>query len=76
MAARESGGAIVTVTDREISRSQRLLADHEGIFAEPASCTPLAGLIKHKGKLGVRNEDTVVCVVTGHGLKDQKSVTE
>ena len=76
MAARESGGAIVTVTDREISRSQRLLANHEGIFAEPASATPLAGLIKHKGKLGVRNTHTVVCVVTGHGLKDQKSVTK
>jgi len=75
MAARESGGAVVTVTDREISRSQRLLADHEGIFAEPASATPLAGLVKYKRKLDVESSDTVVCVVTGHGLKDQKSVT-
>ena len=75
-AARESSGAIVTVTDREIARSQRLLAEHEGIFAEPASATSLAGLIKHKRKLEVTETDTVVCVITGHGLKDQKSVLD
>jgi len=75
-AARESGGAIVTVTDREIARSQRLLAKREGIFAEPASATPLAALIKHKRKLEVAESDTVVCVVTGHGLKDQKAVLD
>jgi threonine synthase len=73
-AARESGGAIVTATDREIVRSQRLLAEYEGIFAEPASATPLAGLIKWKRKNEVAETDTVVCIVTGHGLKDQKSV--
>ena len=73
-AARESGGAIVKVSDREIARSQRLLADHEGIFAEPASASSLAGLIKYKETIKVNETDTVVCVVTGHGLKDQKSV--
>jgi threonine synthase len=73
-AARESGGAIMTVTDREIVRSQRLLAEHEGIFAEPASATSLVGLIKYKRKHAVAETDTVVCIVTGHGLKDQKSV--
>jgi threonine synthase len=73
-AARESGGTILTASDPEIIRSQRLLAEHEGIFAEPASATSLAGLIKYKRKHAIAETDTVVCVVTGHGLKDQRSV--
>jgi threonine synthase len=73
-AARESKGAIVAVTDQEITRSQRLLAKYEGIFAEPAGAASLAGLIKYKTKLQVAEADSVVCIVTGHGLKDQKSV--
>ena len=82
MAARdESGGAIDAVTDEEILEAYRLLAQEEGIFAEPASAACVAGLLKYaahpepraasaeresKGLAG----KTVVCVITGHGLKD------
>ena len=58
------------MTDEEILAAQKTLASMGGIFAEPASCAPLAGLIKLKkhGKLpcGI----TVVMVLTGNGLKD------
>jgi threonine synthase len=67
---------MLMVTDQEIARAQRLLAEHEGIFAEPASATSLAGLIKAQRTRLVEEAARVVCVVTGHGLKDQKSVTK
>jgi len=62
----DSGGEAGTVTDREILDAQRLLARTEGLFVEPASAVPIAWLRKRKLK-GAR---TVVCVATGHGLKD------
>jgi threonine synthase len=65
----ESGGGIGSVTDEEILDAYRLLAQEEGIFCEPASAASLAGLIKHGASADVSNE-TVVCVITGHGLKD------
>lgn len=72
-AARRSGGRIVAITDEEILAAQRLLARTEGVFAEPASAASVAGLLKL-----AREEDEgwtppdgpVVCVLTGHGLKD------
>ena len=73
-AVKNSGGAMLTVTDGEILRAQRLLANHEGIFAEPASSASLAGLVKASRSGLVRRRESIVCVVTGHGLKDQKSV--
>ncbi len=73
-AVKDSGGAMLTVSDSEISRAQRLLANHEGIFAEPASSASVAGLAK-AAKLGlVKPRDRIVCVITGHGLKDQQAV--
>ncbi|MGB9662563.1 MAG: threonine synthase [Moorellaceae bacterium] len=69
-AARESGGFIDCVSDEEILRAQRLLASAEGIFAEPASAASLAGVIKHAQKGLFRPGECVVCVLTGHGLKD------
>lgn len=69
-AARESGGFIDCVSDDEILGAQRLLATAEGIFAEPASAASLAGVIKHVQKGLFKPEDCVVCVLTGHGLKD------
>jgi threonine synthase len=68
----ESGGAIAAVTDEEILEAYRLLAREEGIFCEPASAACVAGLLKvakgnRKSEIGDR---TVVCVITGHGLKD------
>lgn len=66
----ESNGRIDSVTDEEILAAQRLLTSSEGIFAEPASCASLAGVVKHR-KLGFIEEGKrVVCVLTGNGLKD------
>ena len=72
-AVRESKGAIIKASDEEITMSQRLLANHEGIFAEPASAASVAGLLKAKKVHLVKSHETVVCVITGHGLKDQKA---
>jgi threonine synthase len=65
----ESGGAIDAVTDEEILEAYRLLAQEEGIFAEPASAACVAGLLKAGPGLDLAGK-TVVCVITGHGLKD------
>lgn len=69
-AIRESGGVAVAVTDDEIIYAQKLLARTEGIFVEPASAASIAGLKKliESGEIG--SEETVVCIATGHGLKD------
>ena len=69
-AGKDSGGFIDSVTDAEILSAQRLLAQEEGIFAEPASAASLAGVLKHAQKGLFDPGDTVVCVLTGHGLKD------
>jgi threonine synthase len=68
-AAEESGGSIRAVTDREIIAAFRLVARH-GVFAEMASAASIAGLLQlhHAGELD--RGQTVVCVLTGHGLKD------
>ena len=71
-AVRESKGAMLTVSDREILRAQCLLAEQEGIFAEPASAAPIAALRKYSRAKLVNPSDVVVCVVTGHGLKDPR----
>src|ERR1700722_11834814 len=65
-AASESGGAIAAVTDDEILDAYRYLAREESVFCEPASAASVAGLLK----VGVPAGSTVVCVLTGHGLKD------
>jgi threonine synthase len=65
-AATESGGAIAAVTDDEILAAYRYLAQEESVFCEPASAASVAGLLKTRVPVG----STVVCVLTGHGLKD------
>lgn len=65
-AASESGGAISAVSDDEILAAYRFLATEESVFCEPASAASVAGLMK----VGVPEGSTVVCVLTGHGLKD------
>jgi threonine synthase len=65
-AASESGGAIEAVTDEEILDAYRFLASEESVFCEAASAASVAGLIK----VGAPSGSTVVCVLTGHGLKD------
>jgi len=66
----ESGGAIDAVTDDEILSAYRDLARLEGIFCEPSSAASVAGvrLAAQAGRIG--SQETVVCVLTGHGLKD------
>jgi threonine synthase len=66
----ESNGLIDSVTDKEILEAYRLLARTEAVFVEPASAASVAGLLK-SARLGkVRAGSTVVCTVTGNGLKD------
>jgi threonine synthase len=68
-AARESEGAISAVTDREILAAYRRVA-REGLFAEPASAASVAGLLHMSAEGELPSGATVVCVLTGHGLKD------
>jgi threonine synthase len=68
-AAKDSGGSIRSVTDREIIAAFRLLARH-GVFAEMASASSVAGLIQLHEAGELDRGSTVVCVLTGHGLKD------
>jgi threonine synthase len=69
-AIRESRGTAETVTDEEILDAQKLLARIEGIFVEPASASSIAGLMKLVKNGVIGKEERVVCVTTGHGLKD------
>jgi len=78
----ESQGVIDAVTDEEILNAYKIISSQEGIFAEPASCASVAGILK-LGKSGYFNKNkdaNIVCVLTGHGLKDPdraiKSVQE
>ncbi len=66
----ESGGLIDMVSDDEILEAQRIMAAESGIFGEPASCAPVAGLIKLKNSGEDFSGKVIVCVVTGNGLKD------
>lgn len=79
-AARDSGGSIDMVSDEEILRAYRLLAGREGIFVEPASAASVAGLYKAHARGLLPKGALVVCILTGHGLKDPdlavKSVEE
>ncbi len=69
-AAEESGGSISIVTDQEILETYKMIASKEGVFCEPASAASVAGLIKLARAGQVPDGSTVVCVLTGHGLKD------
>jgi threonine synthase len=69
----ESGGLIDMVTDDEILAAYKLLAAKEGVFVEPASAASVAGILKMAKKgffKGVKAKARIVCVLTGHGLKD------
>jgi threonine synthase len=68
-AARASEGGIWSVTDRQILAAYRRVA-HEGLFAEPASASSVAGLLQAHEEGRLPAGCTVVCVLTGHGLKD------
>jgi len=71
-AVTDSRGRMASVTDDQIIEAYRLLASREGVFCEPASAASVAGLLAHGLPVaeGMERPRTVVCVLTGHGLKD------
>ena len=70
----ESGGLIEAVSDKEITAAYKLLAAKEGIFVEPASAASVAGLLKLAGRNYFKRPAKIVCILTGHGLKDPDRV--
>ena len=73
-AERESQGGFLAVSDNEILEAYKLLGREEGVFCEPASAASVAGLLKRKEE--VPAGATVVCVLTGNGLKDPTTAIE
>jgi threonine synthase len=69
-ALERSGGSIVTVSDEELTGAWRLLGHEEGLFCEPASAAGVAAVARGAAQRGER----IVCVITGHGLKDPDAV--
>ena len=71
-AVTSSRGRIAAVSDDQILDAYRLLASREGVFCEPASAASVAGILAHGLPVveGAATPETVVCVLTGHGLKD------
>ncbi|HHU31443.1 MAG: threonine synthase [Zhaonellaceae bacterium] len=69
-AVRQSGGTYINVSDEEILAAMRLLGNTSGIFGEPAGVAGLAGLKKLVAEGIIDKKETVVCAVTGNGLKD------
>ena len=69
-AVEESTGAIDLVTDEEILQAYTMVAATEGVFCEPASAASVAGVAKLHRANALREGETVVCTLTGHGLKD------
>jgi threonine synthase len=67
---KESGGWFDECSDAEILAAQKLLAEREGVFCEPASATSLAGAMRDVLSGRIPEGSTIVCTLTGHGLKD------
>ncbi|MCU0257608.1 MAG: threonine synthase [Solirubrobacteraceae bacterium] len=72
-AMRDSRGGVEAVTDEQILDAYRFLAGREGVFCEPASAASVAGLMVHGAPEGA---ERIVCVLTGHGLKDPQTALE
>jgi threonine synthase len=70
----ESGGLIETVSDEEILAMQLRIAQAEGVFCEPASAAGVAGVARLALEGRLDRGETVVCILTGHGLKDPDAV--
>ncbi|WP_439483555.1 pyridoxal-phosphate dependent enzyme [Cyclobacterium plantarum] len=73
-ACRDTKGNGYLVTDEEVFECQRLLAEKEGIFAEPAGAVSLAGWLKAVRSGELKPEDKAICIVTGNGFKDPPSI--
>ncbi|MEE9466241.1 MAG: pyridoxal-phosphate dependent enzyme, partial [Candidatus Neomarinimicrobiota bacterium] len=69
----QSGGLIDKVTDQEIVAAYRTLGKLEGVFCEPASAAGVAGILKLAQRGFFQAGDTIVCILTGHGLKDPET---
>jgi threonine synthase len=69
-AQQQSNGRFLAATDEEILAAYHLVARTEGVFVEPASAASIAGLLKSIEDGWVKKGSTVVCTVTGNGLKD------
>jgi threonine synthase len=69
-AVSNSGGLIDAVTDEEIMEAYRMVASHAGLMCEPASAAGIAGLLKRVRSGDSLEDQTVVVILTGHGLKD------
>lgn len=69
-AQKESGGWFDECNDNEILAAQKLLAEREGVFCEPASATSITGALRDIKNNRIPEGSTVVCTLTGHGLKD------
>jgi threonine synthase len=65
---------LIDVTDKDILESQRMLAELEGIFCQPASATVLAGFLKLSQKIKFREKSPIVLIITGSGLKAMESL--
>lgn len=66
---RENKGMLIAVSDAEIIKAQKLLAEREGLFCDPASATVLAGVFRLAKKRIFKDRDRIVLVITGSGLK-------
>jgi len=75
-AREESGGWFDAVSDEQILSAQSLLAATEGIFCEPASAASIAGMLQDYASGRIRPGATVVCTLTGNGLKDTDSAMQ
>jgi len=75
-AQKESGGWFDEFSDEDILAAQKLLADKEGVFCEPASAISLAGAMRDIASGKISNGSKVVCTLTGHGLKDPDTAIE
>ena len=69
-AVMESRGFSITVSDKELLRGQRILAEKTGVFAEPAAAATVAALRKLQGSDRLGRKEQIVLLITGHGLKD------
>jgi threonine synthase len=70
----ESGGWFDELSDEEILAAQRLLAEREGVFCEPASAASVGGALRDLRRGTIPAGSTVVCTLTGHGLKDPDAI--
>ncbi|TMA45800.1 MAG: threonine synthase, partial [Deltaproteobacteria bacterium] len=75
-AQRDSGGLFAAVTDEEILTAYRRLSSEAGVFCEPASAAPVAGLLRLAREKRDFSGQTIVAVLTGHGLKDPQSAID